>query len=135
MVALKLDAGDYTEQSLVGRVALERKNLDDYIGSITVNPGRFRRELLILKTYRYAAIIVEGSLEDVFKRRYFASGPKLRAPILGGTQHRPNVEPATVLETTAKICCDFIPVFWGGNRAHSTALALQLLKRCAEKFK
>jgi len=63
IVRQKLDAGDY---SLVGHehdIAIERKTHADAYGCLGRGRKRFHREIDRLITYKYAAIIIECSLQ------------------------------------------------------------------------
>ncbi len=60
-----LDAGDYTTAALQGVGVIERKSAGDYAGSITRDRERFDDELRRLLAYRWRAIVVEGTLDEV----------------------------------------------------------------------
>ena len=65
-----LPAGDY---SLMGReesVAVERKSLPDFVGSVIHNRDRFERELGRLSNYAAACVLVEADIRDVAAGRY-----------------------------------------------------------------
>jgi DNA excision repair protein ERCC-4 len=69
-VTRALKAGDY---SIVGHefptpgdgFVIERKSIDDAFKTIISARDRFVRELEKLRLYRYAAILIEGSLRDI----------------------------------------------------------------------
>lgn len=65
-----LPVGDYSIAGHELEVVVERKSLQDYVGSITQGRARFFRELERLALYDYAAIVVEGSLEDLVVGNY-----------------------------------------------------------------
>jgi len=60
-----LQSGDYSMVGFEQQVALERKSLDDFIGSISTGRTRFERELHRLRGFDFAAVLVEGTLTDV----------------------------------------------------------------------
>jgi len=66
----KLDSGDYSILAHEDRVALERKSLDDLVSSLSAGRGRFEREMERLSALSFAAVLVEGSAEDIAKGRY-----------------------------------------------------------------
>lgn len=57
--------GDYTVRGMEHLMALERKSLDDLVGTLTARRAPFLRLCESLATYRHKAIIIEASLEDV----------------------------------------------------------------------
>jgi len=66
----KLDAGDYSIARLEDHVAIERKELDDLVGTIIYRKDRFHNELCALARMEFAAVVVEASLTDVLEHRY-----------------------------------------------------------------
>ena len=72
-----LPAGDYSIEGLERRVAIERKSLADLYGTVgrtlkqRKHRGRgktpFERELALLGTFDFAAIVVESSLETIVR--------------------------------------------------------------------
>lgn len=112
MVVAKLDSGDYAPFGYENRCAIERKTLGDYIQSITWEHARFRRELDRLKTYDYAAVVVEASHNDVTEHRY-----------------RSKVAPHWVFATTATLSIRYCPIFFCGDRKHAASFTLMLLER------
>lgn len=65
-----IDAGDYTVMGLEGRLAIERKSLSDWIGSISTGRKRFEREMDRLAQLERAVIIVEAHVDDVCAGAY-----------------------------------------------------------------
>jgi len=57
--------GDYTVRGMEHLLALERKSLEDLVGTLTQRREQFLRLCESLATYRHRAIIIEASLEDV----------------------------------------------------------------------
>ncbi len=66
----KLDTGDYSISGLEDCIAVERKTMDDLIGSISSGRERFERELLRGKALDYFALVIEGNLSDMSEHRY-----------------------------------------------------------------
>ncbi len=69
-VRTKLEVGDYSLKGYEHRVAIERKSLDDFIGSTIHDRERFKKNLSHLAGLDHKAIVVEASLKDVFMHRY-----------------------------------------------------------------
>lgn len=112
-----LKTGDYSVQGLEHSVAIERKSLADLVGSLTAGRERFLRECDRLMTYRFKAIVVEGSTEQVW-----------------GQAYRSSVSPQSIIASTLAITVDRgVPVIWSGNREHAQWSAEWLLKRAWTK--
>lgn len=61
-----LRSGDYSIVGLEDVVAIERKSLQDFYGSISSGRERFEREIQRLyETHRYACVVIEGDYEDI----------------------------------------------------------------------
>lgn len=111
-----LPAGDY---SLVGQecnVAVERKTLADFVGTVINSRVRFRKELIKLSAYDRACVVVEATLEDVLSANY-PSG----------------AVPNAILGAALSIFIDYgVPVFFCGDRQHArhfTEKYLQMYNR------
>ncbi|MGA2451594.1 MAG: ERCC4 domain-containing protein [Polyangiaceae bacterium] len=109
-------AGDYSIVGLETRIAIERKSLADYKGSITFGRERFKRELEILATYEAAFVIVEANLGDIYLDDRHSS-----------------VHPNSVFGTTVALTLDYVPVLWAGSRPKAAEYCYRLLKRFWEK--
>src|SRR3989304_1202183 len=55
-----LRAGDYSCKGFEGNIAIERKSLNDFYGSIGNGRDRFKRELELLKGYQWAGLVIEA---------------------------------------------------------------------------
>jgi ERCC4-type nuclease len=62
---VKLAAGDYSIEGMQDILSLERKSLADAIGSTMAGRARFIRSCERLAAYRWKAIIVEATYEDM----------------------------------------------------------------------
>jgi len=95
-----LSAGDYSLAGYEHRVGVERKAMDDFVNTVIRSRRRFAAELERLRQLEFACVVVEGSLSDVFARRY-----------------RSGANPASVFGATISIIVDHgIPVFFCGDR-------------------
>jgi ERCC4-type nuclease len=63
-----LEAGDYSLEGFERLVAVERKSLSDLFATLGQARARFVRELVRLDAYAFAAVVVEGTWEDVLAR-------------------------------------------------------------------
>ena len=68
-VRRKLDSGDYSIEGLEDRVAIERKSLDDWVGTVMRERARFYRELDRLRAFAFRCVIIEASLRDIYAKR------------------------------------------------------------------
>lgn len=107
-----LPAGDYSLAGFETRVAIERKSLSDFLGSITAGRDRFFRELERLASYDFAAVVVEASFADLAAGRY-----------------RSQATPASVVGTALAITVRYCPVLFAGDREHGQRLTEGLLRR------
>ncbi|MHB9124597.1 MAG: ERCC4 domain-containing protein [Armatimonadota bacterium] len=108
-----LPAGDYSLQGLESRVAVERKSLEDFVGTLTRSRERFKKELLKLQGYEFACVVVECSLTDVLSGKY-----------------RSDVHPNALLGSAISIIADYhVPVFFCTNRQAACLFVQTLLLR------
>jgi ERCC4-type nuclease len=64
-VRRKLDAGDYSVEGMEALLSLERKSLSDLITTLMQCRSTFLKECERLARYRWRAILVEASYEDI----------------------------------------------------------------------
>ncbi len=60
VVVAKLPVGDLSVPGYESRIAIDRKQLGDFIGCITWERDRFARLLTKMADYDFAAVVVEG---------------------------------------------------------------------------
>jgi len=73
VIRRKLDTGDYSIDGLESRVCLERKSLDDFVGTFVMhmrarragNQSRWGREIERMKLIPRRVIVIEGTLEHI----------------------------------------------------------------------
>ena len=113
-----LRTGDYSLAGHTDDVAIERKSLDDLVGSLIQGRERFERELERLRTFTLRAVIVEGSYLDIASHRYVS-----------------RAHPSAVF---GSICClhvDFsVPFLLADTRAIGARVAQRMLIRYAENI-
>lgn len=111
----KLDAGDYSVDGLETTVAVERKSLKDFAGTVIHHFERFAAELDRLSGLDAACIVVEADLDTVLRGRAAA---ELRG-----------VRPASLLGTAVHIGLRWrVPVFWCGSRPTARAFTEAYLR-------
>jgi ERCC4-type nuclease len=102
-VITKLDAGDYSVVGFEHRVAVERKSLRDFVGTIIHDFDRFARELAKLSAMEAACIVVEADLRAMLVGEHH---DVLRA-----------VAPHSLLGASTYIGIKYrVPVYWCGSR-------------------
>lgn len=69
-VTKALPVGDYSLVGFETEIAVERKSLDDFIGSLTRGRDRFMREMRALAAYQFGAVVVEAELRDLLSGHY-----------------------------------------------------------------
>lgn len=108
----KLDAGDYSVMGLEHRVAIERKSLADWTGTVMRERPRFYRELERLRAYDFRCVIIEAGIRELMK---------------GTANSRAN--PRSVLGFVAEVAvAQSVPVYLAGSRAEAQILAGSLLR-------
>lgn len=125
-----LRIGDYALRGDLN-FAVERKSLDDFLGTISSGWDRFRRELERARAAGFTLpIVIEGRLEDCF---YSIDERGTPCP----PQHdHPNVFPAFVLKRIGELTHMGASVFFAENAHYAMAVAYSMLnERHALKFK
>ena len=113
-----LPAGDYSIAGLESRVALERKSIGDLVQTVIHDWLRFRKELNRLSGYDVAAVVVEGTLEQIVKHQYESAA-----------------DPAGVLGRVNAIFLDHgIPVLFWGSPQLAVNMAYRLLHLAWRKY-
>jgi len=114
----KLEAGDYSVAGLEHRVAIERKSLDDWTGTVLRDRTRFYRELELLRAYDFRCVIIESSVREILQKNY-----------------RSQVPPASVLGFVAEVSvAQSVPVYLAGGRVEAQVLAGAFLRMAGKKL-
>lgn len=118
VVRKKLDAGDYSLVGFETQVAVERKSIPDFVGTVIRGRDRFRNELKKLQSYERACVVVEGNFRDVLDGRF-----------AGGTH------PHAIVGAALSIIMDYgIPVFFCSDRQASCRFVEEYLNRFHRRF-
>lgn len=113
-----LSEGDYSLRGFTDSVRVERKSLDDLVGSITVGRERFMAECKRLKDYRRPMIVVEASIDDVIRHNY-----------------RSQTIPKSVLASVFAIFVDYgIPTHWAGSSKMAARMVEWMFRRIQDKW-
>jgi DNA excision repair protein ERCC-4 len=108
-----LPVGDYSLAGGDGLVAVERKSLNDLIGSLTKGRDRFERELFKMRALDYRALVIEATLEDIIAGRY-----------------RSEMNPKAAVQTLVAFSIRYdLPVWFAGDRASGRMITESLLAK------
>lgn len=96
----KLAVGDYSILGYEQKFSIERKELNDLIGSLTQGRRRFKALLTRAAKLDYFALVIEGSFYDIQNRNY-----------------RSKAHPSSILSTIFMWSVEFgIPIFFVDSR-------------------
>ena len=111
-----LKTGDYSLPGEQDRVTIERKRVAELYTIVGKERERFERELERMADMDYAAIVIEGNVEDVLAQQTYSSVP-----------------PKAVINSLVNwSVCFNVQVWWAGNRVNGCALTRSLLRRFSE---
>lgn len=114
--------GDYAIQGDEDNFAIERKSLEDFLGTISSGWERFRRELNRMDNagFRAKVIVVEGDFANCCWAED-GTPPK---------HNHPRLTPAFIVKRIAQLSYDYrCSVIFAGNPALAAGLAVQILRR------
>ena len=121
-----LPTGDY---ALVGDTgfAIERKSLDDYVGTIGTGWGRFQREIARMGGWPARVVIVEGDFGDLLFRD--------EAGVLIPPAHSHHkITPAFAIKRTAELTMQGVAVLFAGDTDAAVVLATAILRLRARQI-
>jgi len=130
-----LAAGDYALESdcervkgrsmLAVRFSLERKSLDDFLGTISTGWERFLRELTRMEAFPARVVIVEGDFDQVCFRDETGE-------LVPPDHSHPRLTPSFISRRIAELTMMQVSVLLAGNAGYAAALALRLFRRRAD---
>lgn len=107
---------DYTVLGYESLIGIERKSLQDLVGSLTQGRERFTRSLVALSTRRWRRIIVEAPLSQLLWGDY-----------------RSHAHPSSILGSVCSIDVDGIPVSFADDAGAAAQLAERWLMKAAKR--
>lgn len=121
--ALKLDGlqtervclaqGDYAIKGYQHRAAIDRKTLQDLVGSFTTRREPFMRAMERLSPYEYSLILVEGSFSDLMNGAYYGAA-----------------NPQSIVSSIAAVHARYrVPTIFAGTRRNAEIMAKTWLLR------
>ena len=66
MIIQGLTTGDYSVAGLEDRICVERKSINDFLGSVGCNRKRFEKEFQRMANMQYAALVLEFDFKTLF---------------------------------------------------------------------
>lgn len=118
LMSAALPAGDYSIAGYEQVIALERKSLNDLVGTVIRDRDRFHRELVKLKSYRRKAVVIEASIADVFECRY-----------------KSEAHPYSILGAVQSLHMTFdIPFLWWHSREYAQWMAAKWFEHAWKKI-
>jgi ERCC4-type nuclease len=110
-----LEAGDYSVAGFERKVAVERKSLVDLVGCLGRERERFERELVRLRGWEVAAVVVEEPQVALRTGRY-----------------RGGLNPAAAWQSIVAFSSRFrVPFFWCTGREDAEATTYDILRHYA----
>jgi ERCC4-type nuclease len=130
-----LVAGDYAlaadceevkgRKMLAVRFSIERKSLDDFLGTISSGWDRFQRELTRMESFPARVIIVEN---DFLMCCFLERGGEIIPP----PHNHPQIRPSFVARRIAELTMAGVSVLFAGNSQLAAGLAFRIFKRREE---
>ena len=128
-------AGDYAladdceavrgREALAVRFAIERKSLDDFLGTISVGWDRFQRELVRMEAFPARVVIVEGNFAECC-----FSGDE--GCVIPPPHNHPSLRPAFVARRIAELTMMGVSVLFAGDAQLAAGLAYRVFRRRIE---
>jgi len=130
-----LVAGDYAiaqdtepvkrREALAVRFSIERKSLDDFLGTISTGWDRFQHELERMETFPARVVIVEGDFHQVC-----FSGDEGR--VSPPPHNHPALRPSFVMRRIAELTMAGVSVLLAGDAQQAAGMAYRVFRRRAE---
>lgn len=128
VIIKKLDQGDYSIEGCENEMAVERKSVNDAIGSVLQGRERFEREFIRAKQLKRFFVVIEGT-QDCIKQEI------IHQAVMNGNSKRISGTMVSVLNTYIHWCVKYnVPVFFCFGRTEAKRTTYELL-RAYEKYK
>lgn len=114
-----LPTGDYSLLGLENDVIVERKTLPDLVACLGRERDRFEAELVRMRGYSAAVVIVEATMDD-----------------LSGGNYRSMLDPVCAVQTVISFCANYrIPFFFCKNGQAAERCAFDFLRHYHTRFR
>lgn len=105
------------------RFAIERKSLEDFLGTISAGWNRFQRELTRMESFPARVVIVEGN----FAECCFSQG--VDGDILPPPHNHPALRPVFVARRISELTMAGVSVLFAGDAQLAAGLAYRIFRR------
>jgi len=114
-----LPTGDYSIKGFADVVAVERKSIEDLFMTLGKNRQRFKREMMRLQDFDYAAIIIESDWQTIAK-------PSQSIP-----NWQSQMNPRAILSTIISWTQQFNSIHWFmcGSRRYAEICCFEILEK------
>lgn len=112
-----LPVADYSIRGLEGVCRIERKSFADLLQSLTAGRDRFRKEMELLRAYRWRCVVVEAGFLDVSEGNY-----------------RSRMHPAAPVATVASWSGKYAPIYFCGDRNGAQQYCREFLVQAARTY-
>ena len=121
-----IPTGDYSLAGDELGFAIERKSLNDFLGTISTGWERFRRELTRMRDQGFPArvVIIESNARDI--------GPSIcpvSGDIIPAKHNHPKITPQFALSRIADLTINGVSVLFAGDAAYAAIIALTILRK------
>lgn len=107
-----LTTGDYSLAGFTDLVAVERKELSDFINCLTHDRDRFLREVDRLRGYESAALVIESTIEQIRQ-----------------CQYRAKVDPNTIIQSAFSLMANYrLPIYFAGTRKNGESFVYDFIR-------
>ncbi|MBC8466065.1 hypothetical protein H8D57_03475 [bacterium] len=118
VIRKSLLTGDYSLLEYENQVAVERKDINDFVQSVIHQRERFLREMIRLSEMPFRCVVVEASWSDILRHHY-----------------RSGADPRSVVGSALSIIVDYgVPVYFCSDRQLALAFTEKYLKRVHRKL-
>jgi len=122
-----LSTGDYALDGDQENFAIERKSLDDFLGTISSGWERFQREMKRMDAFIAKVIIVESDFERCCFREWDGT-------IVPPSHNHPQLTPSFISRRIAELALRRVSTLFASSPDQAMALAYQLFRRRAEEL-
>ena len=106
-----LKTGDYALEGDETNFSIERKNLDDFIGTISTGWERFQNEIERMIFYPAMIVIIEGNFADILTQNY----------------NHPDMKPHFIIKRIAELAMQGVCVLFADNPISAAGLCYKIL--------
>lgn len=124
-----LECGDYSLRGFEKEVAIERKELHDFLTSISHERYRFKAMLSKMADYKRKFLVIEATLDELTKGVEFT--PRRKKDFIQPLTKRViNMHPNAVYQTVVSIMCRYgVCIYFAEDRREGEKFVYSVLKK------